>query len=312
MKKELFQLAVALAIGHASAEISPASRPGWSAMVTVVNEGGQPIQGANVEVWYYVNPPPEQTEASEKIQGMTDTNGLFTASHQNTGSIDLGFRASKSGYYSATRGHEFSRFKDEDPAKWNPAVTLLLKKIGRPVPMYAKSAINLKLPVLNKPNGYDLMAGDWVAPYGRGISADIIFTKEYAEKSPSDYFSKITVGFSNTGDGIQEFTVPIALKGSELRSPHEAPADGYQPELAREISAHSGRPSKFDYDPNRIYFFRVRTALDENGNLKSALYGKIYGDFMQFCYYLNPTPNDRNVEFDPKHNLLSGQNVTAP
>jgi hypothetical protein len=47
----------------------------------------------------------------------------------------------------------------------------------------------------------------------------------------------------------------------------------------------------------------VRTVLDEQGNVKSALYGKIYGDFMHFSYYLNPTPNSRNVEFDPKRNL---------
>ena len=68
--------------------------------------------------------------------------------------------------------------------------------------------------------------------------------------------------------------------------------------------------------PDRNYFFRVRTLLDEHGNVKSALYGKIYGDFMQFAYYLNPTPNDRNVEFDPKQNLLHGlkptEEVTAP
>ena len=55
---------------------------------------------------------------------------------------------------------------------------------------------------------------------------------------------------------------------------------------------------------NHNYYFRVRTVLDGNGNVKSALYGKIYGDFMQFNYYLNPTPNDRNVEFDPKKNLM--------
>ena len=56
--------------------------------------------------------------------------------------------------------------------------------------------------------------------------------------------------------------------------------------------------------------------MDKDGNVKSALYGKIYGGFMQFRYYLNPTPNDRNVEFDPKQNLLQGlkptEQVTAP
>jgi hypothetical protein len=57
--------------------------------------------------------------------------------------------------------------------------------------------------------------------------------------------------------------------------------------------------------------------LDDSGNVKSALYGKIPGNFrfyagtkaptsgMGFDYYLNPTPNDRNVEFDPKRNLIT-------
>jgi len=69
-------------------------------------------------------------------------------------------------------------------------------------------------------------------------------------------------------------------------------------------------------NPNRIYYFRVRTKMDENGNVVSAHYGKIYGDFMQFRYYFNPTPNDRNIEYDPKQNLLGGlqsfEQVTAP
>ena len=35
-----------------------------------------------------------------------------------------------------------------------------------------------------------------------------------------------------------------------------------------------------------------------------------------FAYYLNPTPNDRNIEFDPKRNLFTNlkteEQVTAP
>jgi hypothetical protein len=68
--------------------------------------------------------------------------------------------------------------------------------------------------------------------------------------------------------------------------------------------------------------------LDENGNVKSALFGKISGNFklyagtikphsgMGFDYYLNPTPNDHNLEFDPKHNLSTNlkllEGVNAP
>ena len=72
----------------------------------------------------------------------------------------------------------------------------------------------------------------------------------------------------------------------------------------------------FHRDPNKNYYFRVRTKVDDRGNIVSAHYGKIYGDFMQFKYYLNPTINDRNVEFDPKQNLITnlkpGEGVSAP
>ena len=70
------------------------------------------------------------------------------------------------------------------------------------------------------------------------------------------------------------------------------------------------------YNPNLNYYFRVRTKVDDGGNIVSAYYGKIYGDFMQFSYYLNPTPNSRNVEFDPKRNLMThlkfDEGVSAP
>jgi hypothetical protein len=64
--------------------------------------------------------------------------------------------------------------------------------------------------------------------------------------------------------------------------------------------------------------------MDASGNVTSALYGKIYGDFSQdigndavrFTYYLNPEPNSRNMEFDPKQNLFKNlpplEQVTAP
>jgi hypothetical protein len=100
------------------------------------------------------------------------------------------------------------------------------------------------------------------------------------------------------------------MQGSLLRSDHQAPTDGYQPQLIKESSAHPGQPTKAsDNNESGGYYIRVQTILDGNGNVKSALYGKIYGHFMQFSYYLNATPNDRNVELDPNQNLL--QNVPA-
>jgi len=64
--------------------------------------------------------------------------------------------------------------------------------------------------------------------------------------------------------------------------------------------------------------------LDKDGKIISANYAKVMGDFrldarhggVGFTYYFNPTPNDRNLEFDPKQNLfpatIYGANVNNP
>jgi hypothetical protein len=217
----------------------------------------------------------------------------------------LEFHAEKPGYYPFSMQYHMGFYYKPD--KWNPTQTIVLKRVINPIPMYAKH-IEGGPPVFNEPVGYDFMVGDWVTPHGKGQTTDIIFTGELNQKAKNDFDYKLTISFPKLGDGIQEFSVPsyyLHSQGSALRSDQKAPADGYQPQVVRTMSRHPGQGTKEDMnDPNRNYFFRVRTVLDENGNVKSALYGKIYGDFMQFSHYLNPTPNSRNVEFDPKRNLF--------
>ena len=69
-------------------------------------------------------------------------------------------------------------------------------------------------------------------------------------------------------------------------------------------------------DREQGYFFRVRT-MEENGQIIAANYGKITGDieieardsktcYIAFTYYLNPTSNDRNLEWDTTKNLIPG------
>ena len=68
------------------------------------------------------------------------------------------------------------------------------------------------------------------------------------------------------------------------------------------------------------YAFRVRTVLDERGQVAAALCGKIYDTIeyfpvesktakLRFTYYLNPAPNDRGLEFDPEQNLFTNLKV---
>jgi len=271
----------------------------WKATLKVVDENGSPVAKASVKVGYYIK------NTSVDIEGMTDTNGIFvadrTTSTFNYVEYALAFVIDKEGYYGTRSKCDLGL--PYDASKWNPTITLLLKKVGKPIPMYAKRINSLRVPEFNKAIGYDLMIGDWVGPYGKGVNADLFITEKHTDPQ-SGYI--LSVSFPKPGDGIQEFTVPDADKGSGLRSAHEAPADGYQREVSQTETTN----------PNRNLYFRVRTKLDENGNVVSARYGKIYGDLAQFTYYFNPTPNDLNIEFDPKQNLLGGiqsfEQVTSP
>jgi hypothetical protein len=297
--KELICLILSLVFASNTFAQSNPDEHEWKATVKVVDENGTPVPRATVKVGYFTN------NTSVDIAGTCDANGVFEATHTtstfNYVEYALSFGIEKEGYYGTRSKCDLGL--PYDLAKWNPTVTLLLKKVGKPTAMYAKSITSLRLPELNKAIGYDLMIGDWVGTYGKGVDTDLFFTEKHTGPN-SGYI--ISVSFPKAGDGIQEFIVPEAEKGSGLRSAHEAPVDGYQSEILQTAMTN----------PKRNFYFRVRTKLDENGKVVSARYGKIYGDLAQFTYYFNATPNDRNVEFDPKQNLISGldalEQVTAP
>ncbi len=319
MKQKLYVALVALGIAgcaRGQTNLVPPI-PEWKATVKILDEAGQPVPGADVTVGYYV-PSSDASIASSSKKGRTDTNGLFYASEKST-SIDLFIGAIKAGYYKTRIEYELGDIfqYQHNPERWTPSVTLPLKRIINPIPMYAKR-VNLGMPVFDKPVGFDLEIGDWVAPSGKGVKTDITFTGHLAKRAEDDFDWQLIVRFPNAGDGIQTFekhSHPPG-QGSTLRSPHNAPESGYQAEWVKSNSRRPGEPSVYHLDENLNFFFRVRTVLDEKGNVKSAQYGKIYGDFLDFTYYLNPTPNDRNVEFDPNQNLLkklrSTEQVAAP
>ena len=78
------------------------------------------------------------------------------------------------------------------------------------------------------------------------------------------------------------------------------------------------RPKFRHFDKRRNFAFGIKPHRDENGKITSAYYGKIYGNInfkklfgvdvesaatTSFLCRLNPTPNDRNLEWDMKNNL---------
>jgi hypothetical protein len=305
--KNILLLAILLGASAALAQPSPAPTPAWRATLKVADETGLPVSGAKIQIGYDMT--------ANVITGLSDPNGVFITS-QTGGSGDLEIDATKAGYYPFSIRYHLG--SNDDPDKWNVVQAVVLKKIIQPIPMYAKS-VNLKLPAFDKPAGYDFEVGDWVGPYGKGTNADIIFLGHREKRGAINSDYQLIVSFSNKQDGIQEFTAPqyyLHTQGSALLSAREAPATGYQSQWIQTKKRRPDKPNESNWSEYRNYYLRVRTVVDDHGNIISAHYGKIYGGFLRFTYYLNSESNDRNVEFDPSKNLIKNLNefdeVTQP
>lgn len=273
--------------------------------------------------------------ADDLFQKRTDTNGVINVKGRAYRTMD--WRVRKDGYYEASGTMGFPEIQGLDFVEWPrdwakkmPPVSypkeirtncaIVLRRIRNPIPLFAHAKIvEVKIPSTNDWYGYDLEKADWVAPAGRGVVSDFVFRLEGSFQDPRHFTSTLHLSFSNPLDGIQSFA---ESPGSALKSDYVAPTDGYQSEWSKRNNRNSSSIDHTEDGPQWNYYFRVRTQTNEEGRIVSALYGKIYEsiDFvygragtnspLQFLYYLNPTPNDRNVEYDPKRNLFTDQKIT--
>lgn len=282
----------------------------------VLDDNGNPIPKSEIFVSTFSHWKPGDnfgSDVDKEAHGITDTNGKCSLELAGkTGEYAYGVKPPAGYYYGGTASYTFSNNAVAVWMPWNPTIEIVLQKKGVQVPMYARHVFENKIPVEGKPVGFDLMAGDWVAPYGKGETSDFLLDLESKPEPPVSpreippYDVTWTVKFSNDGDGIQSAT-PLS---HGFRVAREAPTDGYKPELIKHSYKERGQPDHFDFNEDQNYFFRVRTEKDAQGKIINALYGKISGDFrggssgkLTFTYYLNPEPNSRNMEFDPKQNL---------
>jgi len=310
-----------------SINVTAVALPTAKLTLKVVDEASNPIEGAESGLIFYTATWGKPVNTRDK--DITDSNGLFTGSGGS--SQYIGYGATKDGYY-RTWGGKFRMdsisgipgFRRWQP--WNPTVEVVLKKKINPIALYAHNMQLLtkklpEIPVLNRFIGYDLIARDWVVPHGLGTHRDFLFKLEnHRVVGDRDYHVTLTLQFPNEGDGIQShFDQPDV--GSRLRLPHNAPTTGYLKEVIINRERSPGKHSKPENIRNRDdqnYFFRVRTEKDEKGNIVSALYGKVHGGIdllgfavgfdtgrVKFNYYLNPAPNDTNLEFDTRKNLFT-------
>jgi len=305
-------------LSASSPEVEKARQHGAQGQVTlcITDSTGKPVEKAQLSVAFF----PSDSSADFVIsEGQTDTNGLYVATGKTIHSMN--FTVTKEGYYTTEGQYWFLRQSDVGVQNnrwqpWNPTNKVVLKEHRNPLPMYAKN-IDTSIPDHDRPTGFDLEFGDWVAPYGKGKQADLLITYNAKIEDVLIFSNQLIIACSARLGGLQRTRKEIE---SSFLSAYEAPNNGYQPQMALAINRTKNNIiTREEFGDKEYLIFRIRTVLDEKGNIVSAQYGKIYGPIeygrvdenhggVRFTYYLNPTPNDRNLEFDPSRNLF-GQNI---
>ncbi|TVP76049.1 MAG: hypothetical protein EA353_12695 [Puniceicoccaceae bacterium] len=189
-------------------------------------------------------------------------------------------------------------------------VAFVLREIRNPVPMYYSQKRLVEVPEFNRYFEFDFEKADWVKPFGAGQIADALINVSGFYNELDDRKSTLTIHFLNEHDGI---LVGDWFPESRLRSPHVAPESGYQQEFTvtfgqekegRKVENFGSRES----DP--LLIFRVRTEVDNEGNVIRANYGKIEEGIsfdgvwdrqshINFRYlFFNPDPESVSLEYE--------------
>jgi hypothetical protein len=284
--------------------------PSAKVTIKVIDENGKAVGGAKVEMGF----------DGPLTRGVTDISGIFTAEGPCNVS-GIGSRVLKDGYYQSSAA--IPKFHDYDQAlnrwePWNKTYNVILRPIINPIPLFSKT-VQVDVPALGKLCGYDLEVGDWVAPYGQGRTTDFAFKINKQMKNSSDFDIKGDLTFSDSLNGLQAAAISEIASNSIFRWPRQAPESGYESEfhLQYTLSIDSSTVVR-SFKPRTEwegYFFRVRSTI-QDGKLISAHYGKIRGGIemeprgtstctISFTYYYNPTPLDKNLEWDTHRDLFT-------
>jgi len=274
--------------------------------VKVIDEAGEPIKNANVNIGFLLDQHWDKS-ISKTFHGKSNSNGEYSSTF--LGARESGISATKHGYYRSTTRYKRDEIKNVFWQPWNPTIELVLRKKINPIPLYTKKTkINLTTNYVDFV-GYDVFVGDLVEPYGKGTSNDLLFLLEKNRKTAFEYSWKLIVKFANEEDGFYKIYPPKLNLYSKLVFPNKAPEDNYNTKEI--ICSSSANPQTYTQfrttDDSGYLFFKIRTH-ETNSYYGKALNFEYYitrdGLRVEFIYYLNPTINSRNMEFDTHTNLF--------
>ena len=269
----------------------------------VVDDDGMVVTNATADIWYSSYGRPQD---NAHWREHSDSNGVFVAEHRTNERLNV--YVYKDGYYGtrdAVSYFDSANAKVED-GKWLPygeMRTVVLKRILNPVSMEASDGLSYyKYPPSGVWAGFDLQCCDWISPYGNGRFPDMLV--RFQKTNTADGYLK-TMEVSFTNNLFAGFYQMPMDRFSEMQSVYRAATNAcYQKIASFEVRRDKKGLHRNDLDKNHYLVFRTRTAIDSDGKLRSAHYGKIYGDW-RFCerggmaiqqIFFNPRENDTNLE----------------
>lgn len=187
----------------------------------------------------------------------------------------------------------------------------LYRKIN-PTPMYSHDLVERrKIPSDNGRWGYDLQIGDWVFPFGKGLTSDFLL-EFHLLQTDTAFECHGGLIFESPYEGCYR----LRRNGSQvMQTVYAADTNGifvtnlcFRSRL--DLQDHSRSFRETLLDENEYLVLRTRVKTDKEGNVVSANYSKIFGPIkFQRRYFelrqttFNPNVNDPNLESDPSRNL---------
>ncbi len=274
--------------------------------LNVVDENRQPVADADVVMSFLLS------QGRNMSKGKTDASGFLEAT--NEGVFGVSMSVLKQGFY---RTGFRTGYGDQK-------LTLLLREKKNPIALYAKK-VTLELPERGQDYGFDFFKGDFVMSGHKGSQADVRIRFDRDLVDSNNFTQTANLSFVIPSDGLIEMTTQKNWEVSEFETPYLAVSEGYQNNIELTYKRSPGSTSRGNV--NTPFFVRLRSQIDSEGNIETAHYCKIFPGIelmgaladhplLRMTYYCNPTPNDRNLEFDPKQNLLKnlkpGEQVRQP